>query len=106
MKTSGIKSILRLTALLSGVVAGGRAQAQPGIKNAYPNGNYQFQYAPTLSFTATSATAVTNVVVQLTSTTLTGQSSFKTLTPGNGLTVSGPANSETVSTTLKSNYLY
>src|SRR5216683_2340537 len=106
MKTPGIKSLIRFTALLSGIAAAAVAQAQPVISNIFPNGTYQFQPSPTLSFVATSAGGVTNVSVQLTTTTLLGQGSFRTLTPLSGLTVTGPATSESVSCTLKSNQLY
>jgi hypothetical protein len=106
MKHPGIKSFIRLATLLGGIMASGMVQAQPAINNIYPDGAYQFQPSPTLSFSATSPGGVTGVSVQLTATTLSGQSSFKTLTPGHGLAVTGPSTGEAVSCSLKTNLLY
>src|SRR5258708_7674828 len=73
--------------LLNGSVS----QAQSSISGVYPDGNYQFEPSRTLSFTASSPAGVTNVTVQLTTTSLyTGQSFLKNLTAVNGLTVTGP----------------
>ncbi len=106
MKRSNLPSFIRSLVLASTLATIGIAGAQPTITGTFPNGTYQFQYSPNLSFAANSPAGITNVSVQLTATTLQGQSSFKTLTPGNGLTVAGPATGETVSALLKSNYLY
>ncbi|HVU26283.1 MAG TPA: hypothetical protein VHG71_00840 [Verrucomicrobiae bacterium] len=85
----------------------GAAQAQPTITSLYPDGANQFQASSTLAFVAGSTVNITNVSVTLTPTSLSGQQGFPaTLTPGNGLTVSGPATSETVSALLVSNTIY
>src|SRR5260370_35044777 len=101
MKTPRIKSLIRFTALLSGITAAGMAQAQPVTSSISPNGAYQFQPSPPLSFVPTSGSGVTNVSVQLTTTPLLGQSSFRTLTAVSVLTVTAPATNETVTRTLK-----
>ncbi len=82
-------------------------QAQPTISNVYPDGTAMFQLAPSLTFNADSTVDITNVTVDLTSTSLqTGQAILKSLSLGKGLTVAGANNSMTVSATLKSNLLY
>src|SRR5258708_582223 len=106
MKILSIKTLIRFTALLSGMAFSGITEAQPVISSISPNGQYQFQPSPTLSFVASSGTGVTNVSVQLTTTTMLGQGSFRTLTPLSGLTVTGPATSESVSCSLRTNFLY
>jgi len=89
------------------MLCGGAALAQSTIGNVYPNGSYQFQPSPTLSFTANSPAGVTSVTVVLTVTSLSsGQSYFKNLSLGNGLTSSGPTTGLTVSAALSSNTLY
>ena len=89
------------------MLCGGAAQAQSTIGSLYPNGSYQFQPSPTLSFTANSTAGVTNVTVVLTVTSLsTGQSYFRNLSLGSGLTSSGPNTGLTVSAALNSNTLY
>ncbi len=103
-----------LTALFTGSLAaaalllcGNVAQAQPTITGTYPNGTNLFQPAAQLTFTASSPATITNVTVTLKTTAIsTGTSFFKTLTPGNGLTVSGPNTGETVTTPLQSNKVY
>src|SRR5689334_21284965 len=101
--------------ILAGMVAaaialsGGQAQAQSTINNIYPNGAYQFQPSPTLSFTAGSPAGIdpTNITVQLTVTSLqTGQSFIKSLTSAHGLTIGGTPTSRSVSAVLNSNTLY
>ncbi len=83
------------------------AWAQSSIANIYPNGNYQFQYSPTLSFTASSPAGVTAVTVQLTVINLaTGSSFLQNLSLGNGLSTTGAATAYTVSANLNSNTLY
>jgi hypothetical protein len=107
MKHPRIKSYLQLTALLGGLAAYGTAQAAPTISSVYPDGSLLFQASPTFSFVAASSSGVTGVTVQLTANTLMGgQSSFKTLRSGAGLTVSGADTSETVSCSLITNVLY
>lgn len=89
------------------MLCGGAAQAQSAIANVYPNGSYQFQASPTLSFTASSTAGVTGVTVQLTIISLsTGTSFSRNLSLGNGLTTTGANTSLTVSAALASNTLY
>jgi hypothetical protein len=88
------------------LLCGSLAQAQ-SITGVYPNGTNLFQPSPTLSFTASSTVAVTNVTVQLTVTSLSAGTTFvKSLTAASGLTISGPSTSESVSAALTSNTLY
>jgi type VI protein secretion system component Hcp len=96
------------TVFLMLFVGATKAQTGPAITNIYPDGTYQFQPSPTISFYASSAAGVTNVSVTLNSTSLTGQAGLpKTLTSGNGLTVTGPSTDEYVSGgPLVSNTLY
>src|SRR6202000_791965 len=65
----------------------------------YPDGKFQFEQTNKLVFTANSTAGVhaSDILVQLTGTTLGGQSSSVILTPANGLTVTGSANSWNVS---------
>jgi hypothetical protein len=82
------------------------AQAQVTISNIYPDGVYQFESSPTLSFNASSPAgiAATNVKVVLTTTYIqNGVSFFRTVTSANGLTISGPSTNLTVSMGLGSN---
>lgn len=103
--TSAIASLGAACILAFGSSA--HAQTGPTIANVYPNGAYLLQPSPTLSFTLNSAPGVTSVSVSLVTTTLSGSLSYlQNLTPGSGLTVSGPNTSETVSATLKTNTLY
>src|SRR6266404_5684020 len=107
MKTPSIKSLIRFTALLSGMAFIGITQAQSVISNVYPNGTNLFQPSPTLTFTASSSAGITNVTVGLTVKSLyTGQSFLKNLTAANGLTITGPTTSLSVSAALTSNTLY
>lgn len=87
-------------------MCGDLAQASPVISNIHPDGTYLFQSSGALSFTAASSAAITNISVQLTSTTLPGQSFLKVLTLTHGLTVTGPSNNEGVSAALTTNMLY
>jgi len=85
------------------------AQAQTTIANIYPDGKYQFEPSPTLSFTAASSAGInpTNITVQLTITSLqTGNSFINVLTSANGLTVGGTLTNPSVSAPLSSNTLY
>jgi hypothetical protein len=81
-------------------------QAQPTITNIYPDGLHQFEASSTLSFTANSPVGVTNVSLQLIVTNLSGSIYLQFLSTGNGLTITGPATSESVSAPLNSNTLY
>jgi hypothetical protein len=107
MKTPSIKSLILFTALLSGMAFIGITEAQSVISNVYPNGTNLFQPSSTLTFTASSPAGVTNVTVSLTVKSLyTGQSYLKNLTAANGLTITGPNTSLSVSAALTSNTLY
>jgi hypothetical protein len=110
MKTVALTSFLRSVAVLTaaGVLfSAAVAQAQPAINNVYPNGAYLLQPSSTLSFSASSPAGVTNVSVQLTLTNMsTLQSYVRTLTSANGLTITGPATSRTVSASLITNAFY
>ncbi|SPE56428.1 conserved hypothetical protein [Verrucomicrobia bacterium] len=97
------KMVLSAASLWSAALIG---QAQPAITNIYPDGLRQFEASSTLSFTANSSVGVTNVSVQLTVTSLPGVSYLENLGTGNGLTITGPATSESVSAPLFSNTLY
>jgi hypothetical protein len=88
------------------MLAGRMAHAQTTITGISPDGTRQFQPSATLTFNAGSPAGVTNVTVQLTTTSLTGQSFLKNLTAGHGLTITGPATSRSVSASLSSNVLY
>jgi hypothetical protein len=85
-----------------------QAQAGPTILNVYPNGKDQFQSSGTLTFKITSSVGVapSSIVVQLTATTLPGQSTTASISTANGLIVTGSANSCTVSAPLTSNMVY
>ncbi len=103
-----IKPFTLAATLVAALFASGySALAQPAIQNVFPNGSYQFQYATKLTFTAASTPGVANVSVTLTPTTLFGAQGFpQTLTSSSGLTISGSANSESVSAPLNTNTLY
>ncbi|HXC98006.1 MAG TPA: lamin tail domain-containing protein [Verrucomicrobiae bacterium] len=112
-KTSPIKfkDIIALVLTVFSISYGGesaRAQALPVISNVYPNGALQFQSSATLNFTASSSLGIapSAITVQLTGTTLPGTTYTTTLTSANGLTVTGTASSENVSTPLTSNMVY
>ena len=107
MKRLTLTSFRRSVSALAGLALAAVAHAQPAINNVYPNGTYLLQPSSTLSFTASSAAGVTNVSVQLTLTNMsTLQSYVRTLTSAYGLTISGPATSQTVSAPLITNALY
>src|SRR5579863_9422498 len=107
LKMKLTKSIVAGVAAACILFCGNASRAQSSIANIFPNGNYQFQYSPTLSFTASSAAGVTNVSVQLTITSLaTGSSYLQNLALGSGLTATGPSTGYTVTGNLNSNTLY
>lgn len=93
-----------LACLTGAFLCGGTAAlAQPSISNVYPNGTNMFQPSATLSFTVTSGSGVTNVVVNLTSTNLyTGSILLGRSTSASGLTIAGT----TYSAPLSPNCLY
>ncbi|MEI9866084.1 MAG: lamin tail domain-containing protein [Limisphaerales bacterium] len=85
------------------------AQAQvPVISNVSPNGAVQFQPSAALTFTASSAAGInpSGISVQLTGTSLPGQTFVATLTTANGLIVGGTSTSRSVSAPLSSNLVY
>ena len=106
MKTIFLTSFVRTISVLAGLAVIAAAQAQPTFSNISPDGSHLFQPSGTLSFNVNSAPGVTNVSVDLTSTTLQGASRLKTLTAGHGLTISGPATALSVSAALASNLVY
>ena len=107
MKRLTLTSFRRSVSALAGLALAAVAHAQPAINNVYPNGTHLLQPSSTLSFTASSAAGVTNVSVQLTLTNMsTLQSYVRTLSSAYGLTISGPATSQTVSAPLITNALY
>ena len=86
----------------------GRAQTVPVISNVYPNGAVQFQPSAALTFNAISSAGINpgGISVQLTGTSLPGQTLVTTLTTANGLIVSGTSTSRTVTAPLNSNMVY
>ena len=101
---------LAATALVAScLLSGNPAQAQVTISNIYPDGVYQFESSPTLSFNVSSPAGIanTNVSVVLTTTYIqNGVSFFRTVTSANGLGISGPATNLTVTMSLASNTLF
>ncbi|MGH7975162.1 MAG: hypothetical protein ACREC8_00725, partial [Limisphaerales bacterium] len=87
---------------------GNATQAQVAITGIFPNGAYQFQATNALSFTASSSAGINpaNITIQLTGTSLPGQSFASNLTGVNGLTVTGASTSRSVSAPLTSNTVY
>jgi hypothetical protein len=106
MKKLPLTSFVRSLSVLAGLGIVAAAQAQPTFSNISPDGSHLFQPSATFSFNANSALGVTNVSVDLTSTTLQGASRLKTLTAGHGLTITGPATALNASATLASNLVY
>lgn len=106
MKSNNLTSTIRLLALACALTTSLVVQAQPTISSVSPDGSRLFQYSPTLSFLASSPAGVTNVSVSLTVKKLDGGTSFQSLTPANGLSITGPSTGETVTANLKSNRLY
>ena len=107
-QTSRYRSILAVILVASALVLSSAiAQAQPTITGIYPNGTNLFQPAAQLTFIASSTASITNVNVQLTITPIvTGAPYLQVLTPGHGLTLSGPATAQTVTTPLATNRVY
>ena len=93
----------RLAGLAAAMLCGGAALALPSITNVYPNGTNMFQPSATLTFTASSGTGLTNVVVDLTATNLYTRSVILShYTTASGLTIAGSS----VSAPLSGNTLY
>ncbi|MGA2867879.1 MAG: lamin tail domain-containing protein [Verrucomicrobiota bacterium] len=103
---SAVASVAAASLMLCGNAA--HAQANPVIANIYPNGTYQFQPSSQLNFTAVSSVGIapSAITVQLTGTTLPGQTSVITLSSANGLVVTGTPGNRTVSAPLASNVVY
>ncbi len=85
------------------------AHAQgPVISGISPDGTFQFQPSNTLTFTINSDGDIdpAAITVQLTGVTLPGQTFNITLTSTNGLVITGPATSRSVSAPLTSKMVY
>jgi len=110
LNPSFIRQFLTITLLAAAsLLFTNSLKAQTTIANVYPDGNYQFEPSPSLTFTAASAAGInpTNITVQLTITSLqTGNSFINVLTTANGLTVGGTPTNPSVSAPLSSNTLY
>jgi hypothetical protein len=74
----------------------------------YPNGAYQFQASPALTFQAASANGInaSGITVQLMGTNLLGQSYVSNYTSANGLIIGGSSTARTVSAPLAANTIY
>ncbi len=84
-----------------------KSRGQATISNVFPDGAHLFEASGILSFNASSPAGISNISVQLTAAKLTGGSPLlRTLVPGNGLTITGPVNNESVSASLSTNRLY
>jgi regulation of enolase protein 1 (concanavalin A-like superfamily) len=92
--------------LLSGQPA--HAQVAPVISNVNPSGAVQFQPSAALSFIASSSAGIDpgGISVQLTGTSLSGQTFATTFTTANGLMVTGTSTTRIVSAPLSSNTVY
>jgi hypothetical protein len=75
-------------------------RCQPTITSVFPDGSHMFQPSGNMSFSAKSPLGITNIVVQLTVTTLPGVTYLEFLNSGNGLTLTGTANNQSVSAAL------
>jgi len=86
----------------------GRRKPRRSSANVYPDGTVQFQPSAALTFSASSSAAIasTAVSVQLTGTSLPGQTFVTTLTIANGLVFGGAPTSRTFSVPLSSNMVY
>jgi regulation of enolase protein 1 (concanavalin A-like superfamily) len=96
---------------VAGILFGGqpaKAQTVPVISNVYPNGTVQFQSTAVLSFNVSSSAGIdsSGISVQLTGTSLPGQTFITTFTATNGLIVGGSSTNRTVSAPLNSNNVY
>jgi CotH kinase protein/Lamin Tail Domain/Carbohydrate binding domain len=113
-KSRQILQIKLLAPIITGLavvclmLCGNTTQAQVTITGIFPNGTYQFQATNALSFTASSPAGISpaNITVQLTATSLPGQSFISNLTGVNGLAVTGAPTSRKVSAPLTSNTVY
>jgi len=80
------------------------------ITNVYPDGAWQFEVTNTFVFNAFSTVSInpaSDVTVQLAGTNLlTGKGSVVSLTPANGLVITGSSTNITVSAPLSTNMVY
>jgi len=78
------------------------------VGDFFPNGQYQFQAAPALTFQAGSVNGInaSGITVQLTATNLAGASYATNYTSANGLTIGGTTTARTVSVPLATNAIY
>ena len=115
MKIKNCAALLRVslfkTLTMFGLLLGGQSawsQAVPVISSIYPDGTVQFQPSAALTFTAASSAGIapSAISVQLTGTSLPGQTFATTLTTANGLIVTGTPTSRNVSAPLASNQVY
>lgn len=106
MKRSSLLVCLRSLSAIAGLAVLTAAQAQPTLSSIYPDGTVQFQATNTLAFNVSSTVGITNLTVQLSATNLVGVGTTQLLTNGSGLTVTGPATSETATATLSNNIMY
>ncbi len=76
--------------------------------NIYPDGAYQFEPAPALTFQAASVNGIntSGITVQLTGTNLAGANYTTNYTSANGLTIGGTSTARTVSALLVTNVVY
>ena len=101
--------IITVLAVADILTCGQSAWAQlPVISNVSPSGAVQFQPSVALTFTASSSAGIapSAIFVQLTGTSLPGQTFVTTISTANGLIVGGTSNSRTVSAPLSSNLVY
>src|SRR6516225_1138849 len=95
MKRSSNIAYTRPLMAIIALAASAVAYAQPTLNSIYPDGTVQFQPTNVLAFNIGSAVGITSLTVQLLGTNLTGTGTTQLLTNGSGLTVTGPATSET-----------
>jgi hypothetical protein len=78
------------------------------VGDIYPNGSYQFQASPALTFQAYSTNGIntSGITVQLAGTNLLGQSFTNNYTSANGLVIGGSSTYRTVSAPLAANTIY
>ena len=101
--------IITVLAVIGILVCGQSARAQvPSISNVSPNGAVQFQPSAALTFNASSSAGIATsaISVQLTGTSLPGQTFVTTLTIANGLIVGGTSTSRNISAPLTNNTVY
>src|ERR1035438_9675677 len=101
--------IIMVLAVIGILGCGQSARAQvPSISNVSPNGAVQFQPSAALTFNASSSAGIATsaISVQLTGTSLPGQTFLTTLAIANGLIVGGPSTSRNISAPLTNNAVY